>query len=54
MAKLSKRAQAIKSKVDRTKQYPFDQAISLIKECATAKFNESIESGDVRYRESCQ
>jgi large subunit ribosomal protein L1 len=43
MAKLSKRAQAIKSKVDRTKQYPFEQAISLIKECATAKFNESID-----------
>ncbi|HYC42038.1 MAG TPA: 50S ribosomal protein L1, partial [Noviherbaspirillum sp.] len=43
MAKLSKRAKAIKAKVDRTKQYPFDQAVSLIKECATAKFNESID-----------
>ena len=43
MAKLSKRAQAIKAKVDRTKQYSFDQAIGLIKECATAKFNESID-----------
>ncbi len=43
MAKLSKRAQAIKAKVDRTKVYPFDNAVSLIKELATAKFNESID-----------
>ena len=43
MAKLSKRAQALKAKVDRTKLYPFDNAIALIKECATAKFNESID-----------
>jgi large subunit ribosomal protein L1 len=43
MAKLSKRAQALKAKVDRTKVYPFDNAIALIKECATAKFNESID-----------
>jgi len=43
MAKLSKRAQAIKTKVDRTKPYPFDNAISIVKELATAKFNESID-----------
>jgi large subunit ribosomal protein L1 len=43
MANLSKRAKAIKAKVDRTKLYPFDNAIALIKECATAKFNESID-----------
>jgi large subunit ribosomal protein L1 len=43
MAKLSKRAQAINAKVDRTKVYPFDNAVSLIKELATAKFNESID-----------
>jgi len=43
MAKLSKRAQAIKAKVDRTKPYAFDSAIALIKELATAKFNESID-----------
>jgi len=43
MATLSKRAKAIKAKVDRTKVYPFDSAIALIKECATAKFNESID-----------
>lgn len=43
MAKLSKRLKAIKAKVDRTKAYPFDNAVALIKECATAKFNESID-----------
>ena len=43
MAKLTKRAQAIKAKVDRTKTYTFDSAVALIKELATAKFNESID-----------
>jgi len=43
MAKLSKRAKALKEKIDRTKVYPFDSAIALIKECATAKFDESID-----------
>ncbi len=43
MAKLSKRAKAIKAKVDRTKPYPFESAIALVKELATAKFNESID-----------
>ena len=43
MAKLSKRVKAIKAKVDRNKVYEFDNAVSLIKEFATAKFNESID-----------
>ncbi|KAF3995954.1 50S ribosomal protein L1 [Glaciimonas immobilis] len=43
MAKLTKRVKAIKAKIDSTKAYPFDSAIVLIKECATAKFNESID-----------
>ena len=43
MANLSKRAKAIKAKVDRTKTYPFDNAVALVKELATAKFNESID-----------
>lgn len=43
MPKLSKRAQAIKAKVDSTKVYGFDEAVTLIKEFATAKFNESID-----------
>ncbi len=43
MAKLSKRARAIKEKVEVGKQYPLEEAVSLLKECATAKFNESVE-----------
>src|SRR5271154_7559698 len=43
MAKLSKRAQLIASKVDRSKTYPLTEAIALIKEVATAKFDESID-----------
>ncbi len=43
MAKLSKRVKAIKAKIDRTKVYPFEGAIALVRECATAKFNESID-----------
>ena len=43
MAKLSKRVKEMKAKVDRNKVYPFDNAVALIKEYATAKFNESID-----------
>ena len=43
MAKLSKRQRAIKEKIEPGKQYPLEEAVSLLKECATAKFNESIE-----------
>lgn len=43
MAKLSKRVKAFESKIDRTKTYPFDNAVVLIKECASAKFDESID-----------
>ncbi len=43
MAKLSKRVKAFKSKVDRTKIYSYENAIAIVKEFATAKFNESID-----------
>ena len=43
MAKLSKRIQAVAAKVDRSKAYPLGDAIGLVKECATAKFDESID-----------
>ena len=43
MAKLGKRAAAIAAKIDRTKLYPVTEAITLVKECATAKFDESID-----------
>ena len=43
MANISKRIQAIKAKVDRAKVYPVDAALTLVKETATAKFDESID-----------
>jgi large subunit ribosomal protein L1 len=43
MAKLSKRAKLIASKVDRTKVYPIADALKLVKEVAIAKFDESID-----------
>ena len=43
MAKNSKRVEAVLAKVDRNKAYPVTDALSLVKECATAKFDESID-----------
>lgn len=43
MAKTSKRMQALKAKVDRSKLYPLPEALTLVKEVATAKFDESID-----------
>ena len=43
MAKISKRRQAFAAKVDRQKLYAIDDALALVKECASAKFNESID-----------
>lgn len=43
MAKLSKRRQAILAKVDRNKLYPVDEALKLVKETATAKFDEAVD-----------
>ena len=43
MAKLSKRAAAIAAKIDRNKFYPVTEALGLVKETATAKFDESID-----------
>jgi large subunit ribosomal protein L1 len=43
MAKLSKRTQAIRAKVDPQKNYPLADALKLVKECASAKFDESID-----------
>jgi hypothetical protein len=40
---LSKRVQALRAKVDRNKAYPLTEALTLVKECATAKFDESID-----------
>ncbi|MEZ2719810.1 50S ribosomal protein L1 [Paenalcaligenes hominis] len=43
MAKLSKRAAAIAAKIDRNTFYPVAEALTLVKETATAKFDESID-----------
>jgi large subunit ribosomal protein L1 len=44
MARTVKRAQAWKNKVIGGKAYTVDEALSLVKECATAKFPESIDA----------
>ena len=43
MAHISKRTKAINAKVDRTKAYALDEALTLVKQTATAKFDESID-----------
>ena len=43
MAKLSKRVRAFRDKVDANQSYPLDEAVALIKEFGTAKFNETVE-----------
>lgn len=43
MAKISKRTAALRAKIDRTKTYALNDALELVKGCATAKFDESID-----------
>lgn len=43
MTKKGKRYRALLEKVDLTKQYTISEAVALAKECATAKFDESLE-----------
>ena len=43
MAKLSKRQQAIQEKVELGKAYDINEAFSLLKECSSVKFDESVE-----------
>ncbi len=43
MSKLSKRLRAIKEKINRTQNYPLVDALQLVKETATAKFDESVD-----------
>lgn len=43
MAKLSKRLRAYREKVQPGKAYPLEEAVALLKELATAKFNETVE-----------
>jgi len=44
MANVSKRVAAIQAKVDRNKIYPVAEALTLVKEIATAKFDESVDA----------
>src|SRR6266540_2979424 len=43
MANLGKRTEAIRQDVDRTKLYPLEDAVKMVKERAKAKFDETIE-----------
>ena len=41
--RLSKRMKTVRSKIDRVKSYPVDEALKLVKDTATAKFDESVD-----------
>jgi len=41
--RLTKRMQAVRGKVDRTKFYPVDEALQLVRATAVAKFDESVD-----------
>jgi large subunit ribosomal protein L1 len=44
MAKMSKRMAEIRSKIDKTQQYAIDEGLSLLKECSSVKFDESVDA----------
>ena len=46
MAKLTKRAKLIASKVQAGKAYPIEEAVALLTELGTVKFKESIDEAD--------
>lgn len=43
MAKVSKRLRAIREKIEAGKVYPLDEAVALLKELSTVKFQETVE-----------
>jgi len=43
MARMTKRQTALRAQVDRQKVYPLGDALALVKQCATARFDESID-----------
>ena len=43
MAKMTKRMKAVSAKVEAQKKYAVAEALTLVKECASAKFDESID-----------
>ena len=44
MAKMSRRMAEIRSKIDRTQQYSIEDGLTLLKECSTAKFDETVDA----------
>jgi large subunit ribosomal protein L1 len=43
MAKITKKQKALAGKVEQGKHYPLEQAIQILKDCATSKFTESVD-----------
>jgi large subunit ribosomal protein L1 len=43
MTRLTKKHKALQGKVDSNTLYPLDKALAIVKDCATAKFDESID-----------
>lgn len=43
MGKVCKRLKAVREKIDRSKSYALDEAFKLVEECATAKFDETVD-----------
>ena len=43
MTRISKRTKELRAKIDRSKAYPITEAIKLVKEGSSAKFNESVD-----------
>jgi large subunit ribosomal protein L1 len=43
MPKVAKRIGALREKIDRDRAYPLEEAVRLVRECATAKFDETVE-----------
>ena len=43
MSKLTKKQKSFQGKVDSNKLYPLSAALGIVKECANAKFDESID-----------
>ncbi|MDE2453599.1 MAG: 50S ribosomal protein L1, partial [Burkholderiales bacterium] len=43
MTRLTKKAKSFQGKADSTKLYPLADALTLVKDCATARFDESID-----------
>ncbi len=44
MARMSKRMAENRAKFDRSQQYAIDEGLGLLKECSTAKFDESVDA----------